>query len=171
MVKHKIIICMLLLQFFFISQYSIFFSVISDSDSNYLLISESTFDYELSNHIKLDLGENCTTLDIDSSENLNTLFLNNSYFSKFNSIFLIMDKITRPFNETLISSLQDFINDGGSFVIISSQIWKFPTSFHNLLGISISTKISKEFPTGNSTSSINMTLSNNFANSFYIEGK
>lgn len=166
MTRYKFILSLLVLNFLLFSQYSISHSLINDSPTNYLIISESTYDLELSNLIKTNLGDNCDITNINSSEDLNTLFLDNNYLINYDAILLIMDTIAKPFNESLTSDLSDFIDSGGSFLIISSQIWKFPSSFHDLLGISITTKISKEIPTGNNTTNINMTLNIEFINTF-----
>ena len=124
-----------------------------------LFITENIVDYSLAMDINESVNSQGTLIDIKVSEDLNDLFLNGDYLNTYSRIIMILNQINTPFNETVVANLEDYIVDGGIFCIISQQIWRFPTSFHTLLGLNIGAG-QKEWPSGNATESITLTIVN-----------
>jgi hypothetical protein len=129
-------------------------------EDSVLFISEDIIDTTLITRIKNNLNSSGDVTDIKTSENLNDLFLQNKYLEKYSTIIMAVNQVTTPFNETLIAQLEDFILRGGTYVIISPQIWRFPQSFHNLLKLSINSTGLKEWPPGNSSTTIDLLITN-----------
>ena len=134
-------------------------SVTITQDRPTLFITENIIEYSLVMDINESLNSQGDLIDIKVSEDLNDLFLNGDYLNTYSRIIMVLNQITTPFNETVVTSLEDFILEGGFFCIISPQIWRFSTSFHALLGLNIGSG-QKEWPSGNATESITLTITN-----------
>jgi len=134
-------------------------SVTITQDGTTLFITENIVEYSLAMDINESLNSQGDSIDIRVSEDLNDLFLNGDYLNMYSRIVMILNHINTPFNETVVANLEDFILVGGVFCIISPQIWRFPTSFHTLLGMNIGLG-QKEWPLGNATESITLTVVN-----------
>lgn len=134
-------------------------SITITQDGKTLFITENVVEYSLAMNINESLNSQGDLVDIRISEDLNDLFLNGDYLNMYSRIIMILNHINTPFNETVVTSLEDFILEGGIFCIISPQIWRFPTSFHTLLGLNIGSG-QKEWPLGNATESITLTIVN-----------
>ncbi|MFX0174514.1 MAG: hypothetical protein ACFE9L_21765 [Candidatus Hodarchaeota archaeon] len=129
-------------------------------EDSVLFISEDIIDTTLIARIKNNMNSSGDVTDIKTSENLNDLFLENKYLERYSTIIMAVNQVTTPFNETLIAQLEDFIQKGGTYVIISTQIWRYPQSFHNLLKLSINSTGLKEWPPGNSSTTIDLLITN-----------
>lgn len=130
-----------------------------------LLIAENSADNQLALALKNELNITSQLIDINPSVDLNSLFTQQEYLAKYSIILMIANRISTPFNDTVIDSLKAFVNSGGIFGIVSTHIWRFPDSFHELLGINIPSG-QKEWPQGNTTSSVTFTIINDtFCNS------
>lgn len=144
-------------------------------------IGENDDDVNLLSSIKEKLNSTGEITDIRTSENLNDLFLNQRIFDSYSIIVLSMSQVSHPFNDSLIADLNDFIGRGGTFIIISSQIWKFPSSFHDIFELQIEEVSLKEWPVGNASTDISLRIINdsftrspyefNFNQSFNIVGR
>jgi predicted transcriptional regulator len=143
----------------FINLNSTFGSVTITQDRTTLFITENMVDNSLAIAINESMNSQGDLIDISVSEDLNDLFLNGNYLNTYSRIIMILNHINTPFNETVVASLENFISEGGVFCIISSQIWRFPTSFHSLSGLNIGSG-QKEWPAGNATESITLTIVN-----------
>lgn len=124
-----------------------------------LFLAESNSDYALATALNQSLNSNSELIDIQTSEDLNNLFFNQNYLNTYSQIIMILSKVTSPFNETVVESIEKFVREGGVFVIISPQIWRFPTPFHSMLGLHISSG-QKEWPSGNEVGNITLTIMN-----------
>ena len=136
-----------------------FGSVTITQDGTTLFITENIIEYSLAMDINESLNSQGNLIDISVSEDLNDLFLNGDYLNTYSRIIMILNHINTPFNETVVANLEDYILVGGIFCIISPQIWRFPTTFHTLLGLNIGSG-QKEWPPGNATESITLTIVN-----------
>lgn len=131
------------------------------SEPSILFITENLADYELAYTISQNIEISANISDIKTSIDLNQLFLEEEILNDYSGVVLIMNQVTNPLNSTLISNLQTYIKSGKLFSIISAQIWRFPDSFHSLLGLEISTLGQKEWPQGNVTGNIQLSITNN----------
>jgi predicted transcriptional regulator len=130
-----------------------------------LLIAENSADNELALALKNELNTSSQIIDIKPSDDLNSLFIEQEYIQKNSIIIMLTNRISTPFNNTLIDRLETFIDNGGIFGVVSTHIWRFPDSFHELLGYNIPSG-QKEWPLGNTSSSITLTIMNDtFCNS------
>jgi predicted transcriptional regulator len=130
-----------------------------DFENRVLFLSESEIDSELAVALNNSSGLNGDLVDIQTSEDLNTLFITEDYFHTYSKILMILNHLSNPFNDTLVSQLDEYIQAGGIFGVISAHIWQFTENFHDLIGLSISTG-QKIWPTGNSTEEITFTVYN-----------
>ncbi len=130
------------------------------SEPRFIFITNNSADYELASAVDQTMNLSATFVDIKTSEDLNQLFLTGNYFKDYDSIILILNQITNPFNENLVSSLAEYITEGNLFGIISTQIWKFNTYFHSLMGLNVTMQGQKEYPMGNITHSIQISITN-----------
>ncbi|UCG03993.1 MAG: helix-turn-helix transcriptional regulator [Candidatus Heimdallarchaeota archaeon] len=128
-------------------------------DRSTLFITENIDDNSLAIALNESLRSHGDIMDIRASENLNDLFLNEKLLDTYSQIIMILNQVSDPFNETIVDSLEKFINKGGIFCIISPQIWRFPTTFHTLSGLNIDSG-QKEWPPGNNTENITLTIVN-----------
>jgi len=131
------------------------------SEPSILFITENSADYELAYSISQNIEISANISDIKTSTNLNQLFLEGHILNDYSGVVLIMNQVTNPLNSTVISNLQNYIKEGNLFSIISAQIWRFPDSFHSLLGLEISAMGQKEWPQGNVTGNIQLSITNN----------
>jgi hypothetical protein len=130
-----------------------------DFENRVLFLSESEIDSELAVALNNSSGLNGDLVDIQTSEDLNTLFITEDYFHTYSKILMILNHLSNPFNDTLVSQLDEYIQAGGIFGVISAHIWQFTENFHDLIGLSISTG-QKIWPIGNSTEEITFTVYN-----------
>lgn len=98
-------------------------------------------------------------VNIRTSDDLNNLFLGENYLDTYSYIIMILDQVSSPFNETIVSAIENFIHEGGLYGIISPEIWRFPGALHDLLGLSVSSG-PKEWPSGNIAGDITLTIVN-----------
>ncbi len=135
-----------------------------------LFIAENVVDNSLAIAINQSLNSQGDIIDIRISEDLNNLFLDQNYLNMYSRIIMILNRVSTPFNETIVNNLENFILEGGVFCIISPQIWRFPASFHALSGLNIGSG-QKEWPSGNATGDITLTIINDTftQNPFQIE--
>ena len=131
------------------------------SEPSILFITENSADYELAYAISQNIEIIANISDIKTSTDLNQLFLEGHILNDYSGVVLIMNQVTNPLNSTVISNLQNYIKEGNLFSIISAQIWRFPDSFHSLLGLEISAIGQKEWPQGNVTGNIQLSITNN----------
>ena len=124
-----------------------------------LFITENIVDLSLAVKISESLNSRGDFVDINVSEDLNDLFLNENFLNTYSCIIMILNQMNNHFNETLVGNLENFISEGGIFCIVTSQIWRCSTPFHRLLGMNISSG-QKEWPPGNNTESIALTVVN-----------
>lgn len=124
-----------------------------------LFIAENIVDNSLAVAINESLNSQGDIVDLKVSEDLNDLFLEENYLNTYSRIIMILNQISTPFNETIVNDLENFIIRGGIFCIISTQIWRFPQSFHTLSGLNIGSG-QKEWPPGNDTENITLTIIN-----------
>ncbi len=149
----------IILVFFFIGSYPTSISGVPIQEESTLFITENTADYNLAAALQQNLNSTGDIIDIRTSEDLNDIFLDQNYLSTYSRIIMILNQVSSPFNETLIDNIEQFIQNGGVFCMISHQIWRFPTSFHTLLGLNVSPS-QKEWPTGNNVGTITLTIVN-----------
>lgn len=148
-----------LLFFFLVTPHTTLTVNTSTQEDFMLFITESNADNSLMVALNHSLDANVDIIDIKTSEDLSRLFAEQNLFSSYSQIVMILNQVSSPLNETIVDNLATFVEEGGIFGIISSQIWKFPASFHTLLGISVSTG-QKEWPRGNITGNITLTIVN-----------
>ncbi|MFX0181798.1 MAG: hypothetical protein ACFE95_01850 [Candidatus Hodarchaeota archaeon] len=129
-------------------------------DDSTLFISEDTIDNSLIMALKNELNSSGDVTDIKTSGNLNDLFLEHKYLERYSTIIMAASQVSSPFNETLVNHFEEFIINGGTCVIVSPQIWRFPESFHNLLELSINSTGQKEWPPGNASEAIDLIITN-----------
>lgn len=134
-------------------------SIDINQDKTTLFITENIVDNSLAIAINESLDSKGDLVDIKVSDDLNDLFLNRNYLNTYSRIIMILNHMNTPFNETIVAGLENFISEGGIFCIISTQIWRFPTSFHSLLGLNTDSG-QKEWPPGNTTENITLTIVN-----------
>jgi predicted transcriptional regulator len=132
----------------------------SISEERLLFITDNGADFELATSITQNLNKTATILDIRTSDDLNLVFSNYDVLNNYNAVILILNQVSNPLNEDKILDVTNFINEGGLFGIISTNIWRFPSSFHSLLGLNINEHGPKEFPMGNATESIQILVKN-----------
>ncbi|MHA2319294.1 MAG: hypothetical protein ACXAC6_16225 [Candidatus Hodarchaeales archaeon] len=130
------------------------------SESLLLFITDNGADFELATSIAQNLNKTATILDIRTSDDLNLVFSTYDVLNNYNAVMLILNQVPNPLNENSILDLTNFVNEGGLFGIVSTNIWHFPNSFHSLLGLSINEHGPKEFPMGNATESIQISVKN-----------
>ncbi|MHA1995701.1 MAG: hypothetical protein ACW97Z_14235 [Candidatus Hodarchaeales archaeon] len=130
------------------------------SQPKFLFVTNNNADHEIALAVNQTMNLNATIVDIKTSENLNQLFLTGNYFETYDSIILILNQITNPLDASLTTDLNDFVSQGKMFGIISTQIWRFNSSFHSLMGLEITTQGQKEYPMGNSSDSIEISITN-----------
>jgi len=130
------------------------------SESRLLFITENTADFELAASITQNLNRTATIIDIRTSDDLNQIFSTYDILNNYDAIMLVLNQVSNSLNEDIIDELSIFINEGGFLGIVSTNIWKFPDSFHSLLGLTISEPGPKEFPMGNTTVSIQLSVTN-----------
>ena len=130
------------------------------SESRLLFITDNDADSTLATSIARNLNKTATILDIKTSDDLNLVFSTNDVLNNYDAVMLILNQVSNPLNENGIIELTAFINEGGLFGIISTNIWHFPDSFHSLLGLSINEQGPKEFPMGNTTDFIQISVKN-----------
>ena len=144
-------------------------SIISDPTSisgvpaqeeSILFIAENSADNDLATALNQSLNSTADLIDIRTSEDLNSLFFDQNYLHTYSRIVMILNQVSSPFNETVADNIEKFVQNGGVFGIISSQIWRFPTSFHTLLGLSVSSG-QKEWPPGSTVGNITLSIVNN----------
>ncbi len=159
----------LLLFGFLLSAICVFNLNLNEVQSNspeILYIGENSDDLSLLLMLDNELDYSGRIIDIRTSENLNEFFLAGEYFSSHSIIILSVAQVTNPFNETLITNLEEYVARGGTFFIISSQIWKFPSAFHDLLELEIEEISLKEWPVGNASTEISLRILNDTYTSF-----
>jgi len=127
---------------------------------NFLFITENDADNALTLSITQTLNISADFLDIKTSDDLNQLFSLNSFLTDYSVIILSLNQIPNPLNDSFIPQLSNYISNGGLFGIISSQIWRFPISFHSLLGAVINSQGQKEYPLGNISEQLEFTVVN-----------
>jgi predicted transcriptional regulator len=125
-----------------------------------LFITENPADFELASFISQNFNGSTTTVDIKTSDDLNQLCLVGDFFNSYNSVIMILNQISIPFNDTLVSILQNFLENGGMYGIISTQIWRFPSTFHSLIGLEFNQQGQKEWPVGNNSEAIQLSITN-----------
>jgi len=134
-------------------------SLSQSNNQKILFIAENAADNQLVQTIAQKGNFSYDIIDIKPVDDLN-LVLNQNYLENYHAIFLVINQISTPFNNTLITSITDFVNSGNLFGIVSTQIWRFPSSFHELLGLNPVTFGQKEFPQGNVSTTISYTITN-----------
>ncbi len=132
----------------------------SVSESRLLFITDNGADFELATSIAQNLNKTPTIIDIRTSDDLNLVFSTYNVLENYDAVMLILNQVSNPLNENGIVELTTFINEGGLFGIVSTNIWHFNDSFHSLLGLSINEHGPKEFPMGNTTGSIQISVKN-----------
>ncbi|MHA2246401.1 MAG: hypothetical protein ACXADY_15785, partial [Candidatus Hodarchaeales archaeon] len=157
--KNSILLTVIILLCFFIEIEQSPISGVPIQRGLTLFLVENNADNDLATALNRSLNINGDIIDIQTSEDLNTLFFNQNYLDTYFRIIMILNQVTSPFNETVVERIDNFVQAGGVFIIISSQIWRFPTSFHTLLGLHISFG-QKEWPTGNTAGNITITIMN-----------
>jgi predicted transcriptional regulator len=127
----------------------------------FIFLTNNNADYELASSVNQTLDLDATIVNIKTNDDLNQIFLAGNYFESFDSIVLVLNQISKPLNISLISSLDTFVSQGKVFGIVSTQIWKFNSSFHSLMSLEIPTQGQKEYPMGNLSDSIEISITNN----------
>ncbi len=133
---------------------------IKNSEPKILFITNNNADYELASTVNQTMDLNAVIVDIKTNEDLNQLFLTGNYTETYDSIILILNQISMPLDVTHISELENFVSQGNLFGIISTQIWRFNSSFHELLGLDITMQGQKEYPMGNISDTIDVSIIN-----------
>ncbi len=149
----------IILLLFFIGSHPTSISGVPIQEESTLFITENTADNTLAAALQQNLNSTGDIIDIRTSEDLNDIFFDQNYLNTYSRIIMILNQVSSPFNETLVDDIEQFIQKGGVFCIISHQIWRFPTSFHTLLGLNVSPG-QKEWPTGNNVGTITLTIVN-----------
>lgn len=129
-------------------------------DDSTLFIFEDAIDNSFIMALRNELNSSGDVTDIKTSENLNDLFFEHKYLERYSTIIMAASQVTSPFNETLVNHIEEFIYKGGTFVVVSPQIWRFPESFHDLLELSINSTGQKEWPPGNASEAIDLIITN-----------
>jgi hypothetical protein len=129
-------------------------------DLNILFISNNDADYVLASAVNQTLNLNSTIVNININQDLNKLFSTGKYFETYDAIILILNQLSSPFSISSITDLDSFISQGNLFGIISTQIWRFNTSFHTLMGLDIEMQGQKEYPMGNLSDSLEISITN-----------
>lgn len=138
-------------------------SVNNISDSRLLFVTNNSADFKLATTITQNLNKTASILEISPSEDLNDFFSTYNILNNYDAIILVLNQISQianPLSEVKINDLTAFVNEGGLFGIISTNIWHFPKSFQSLLGLSTSEPGPKEFPMGNTTETIQLSVTN-----------
>ena len=131
----------------------------SAQEGSKLFIAENIADNSLAIALNESLNSSGDIINIKTSEDLNKLFFDQDYLNTYSQIIMILNQVSSPFNETIVENIENFIQTGGVFGIVSPQIWRFPTSFHTLLGLQVSSG-QKEWPHGNTVGDISITIVN-----------
>ena len=132
----------------------------SISIPKFLFITNNDADYELASNVNQTMDLNATIVQVKTNQSLNQLFLTGNYFESYDSIILILNQISSPLNGSYISDLESYVSLGNIFGIISTQIWRFNESFHTLMGLDIAMQGQKEYPMGNLSDSIEISITN-----------
>ncbi len=128
-------------------------------EMNIVFITNNDADYELATAVNQTLNLNATILDIKTSEDLNEVISAGNYYENYDSIILILNQLS-PLSNSSIADLESYVSNGNLFGIISTQIWRFNTSFHTLMGLSIEMQGQKVYPMGNVSDSIEISITN-----------
>ncbi|MHA1974491.1 MAG: hypothetical protein ACTSW1_15945 [Candidatus Hodarchaeales archaeon] len=134
-------------------------SVTQGNDQKILFITENVADNQLAMTIVQKGNFSYDIIDIKPMDDLNVI-LEQDHMTNYQAIFLILNQISTPFDNTKISSISDFINSGNVFGLVSTQIWRFPSTFHDLLALDPTQMGQKEYPNGNESTSISYTITN-----------
>lgn len=134
-------------------------SGVSIQEEPILFIAENSADYNLAAALNQSLSSTGDIIDIRTAEDLNILFFDQNYLKTYSRIIMILNQVSSPFNQTVVDNIEKFVQEGGVFGIISPKIWRFPTTFHTLLGLSVSSG-QKEWPSGSTVGNITLTIVN-----------
>jgi len=157
--KNYILLTAIIFLFLFIEARPTWKSGGSIQKGETLFLVENNADNALATALNRSLNSNGEIFDIQTSEDLNGLFFDQNFLNTYSQIIMILNQVTSPFNETVVNGIEKFVQEGGVFTIISPQIWRFPTPFHTLLGLNISSGL-KEWPPGNTVGNITLTIMN-----------
>ena len=92
------------------------------SESRLLFITDNSADFELATSITQNLNKTAPILDIRTSDDLNLVFSTYNVLENYDAVFLILNQVSNPLNENGITQLTSFINEGGLFGIVSTNI-------------------------------------------------
>ncbi|MHA1227761.1 MAG: hypothetical protein ACTSPV_13525, partial [Candidatus Hodarchaeales archaeon] len=89
-------------------------SLSQSNNQKILFIAENAADNQLVQTIAQKGNFSYDIIDIKPVDDLN-LVLNQNYLENYHAIFLVINQISTPFNNTLITSITDFVNSGNLF--------------------------------------------------------